>query len=194
MVNVVPGFTPLEENTAAGLARLGSNGIAAFAGDNLLTFQNGLDVIASVIAHEIGHKLGLDHTATGGANLMSPNGSTEQLTSEQITNLFRSTTFAKPLPVVALPGDYDGDGFVDATDYTVWRNSMNQTGASLPADGNKNGRIDTGDYAIWKTNFGRTSGAGSVALSPTTSAPEPATLLIALVAAAIVSMQIRQRK
>jgi Metallo-peptidase family M12B Reprolysin-like len=83
-VNHVPGFPVLGENSAAGLAAVSGNRIAMYTGDNLLGFQNGLDIIASVFAHEIGHNLGLNHTADGIANLMSPNGSSQQLDASQI--------------------------------------------------------------------------------------------------------------
>ena len=35
----------------------------------------------------------------------------------------------------SLAGDYNGDGVVDAADYTVWRDTFGQTGADLAADG-----------------------------------------------------------
>jgi hypothetical protein len=180
MVNVVPGYEPLGENNAAGLARIASSGIAAYTGDNLLGFNNGLDAVAGVMAHEIGHNLGLNHTATGGANLMSPQGSSEQLTSAQINTVFSATSFVKTLPL-QLTGDYNGNGTVDAADYSVWRNSLNQSGSALAADGNGNGRIDTGDYTLWKTNFGRTGGAGSASDLPAATVPEPISFVVAVV-------------
>ena len=57
-----------------------------------------------------------------------------------------------------LPGDYNADGYVDRADYTVWRNSLGQTGfaAYSGADGNGNGLIDKADYSVWKAHFGET--------------------------------------
>jgi serralysin len=51
-------------------------------------------------------------------------------------------------------GDFNGDGIVDAADYSVWRNSLGQTGAGLAADADANNRVDIADYLIWKTNLG----------------------------------------
>jgi len=45
---------------------------------------------------------------------------------------------------LALPGDYNGNGIVDAADYTVWR------------DGGSPDSSQTG-YDVWKANFGNTS-------------------------------------
>jgi hypothetical protein len=190
MVNVVPGFQPLGESSAAGLARIAANGIAAYVGDSLLTFANGRDVAASVMAHEIGHNLGLNHTATGGDNLMSPQGTSERLTPTQISTVFSATNFVKLLPVV-LVGDYNADGFVDAADYPVWRNQVGQTGPSLAADGNYDGRVDADDYAIWKSNFGKSSGAASGAVDASTAVPEPAVWI--LVATALATIVLRRR-
>jgi hypothetical protein len=182
MVNVVPAFPPLEENTSAGYARVSGNGINAFVGDSLLTFSNGLDVIASVMAHEIGHNLGLNHTGNNQPNLMSPGGTTEQLDGSQISTA-RSSSFAMVIPVT-LTGDYNRNGVVDAADYVVWRKTLNQVGSGLPADGNNNGQIDAGDYSIWRTNVGNTSGGAGAADSLVSGGinpvPEPKTFVSGL--------------
>jgi hypothetical protein len=186
MVNAVPAFAPLGENSTAGYARVGGNGIMGYVGDNLLTFQNGLDIVASVMAHEIGHNLGLNHVGSDQPNLMSPSGDTEQLNSSQI-DIARSSSFARAFSA-PLAGDYNDDGAVNAADYVVWRKSYNQVASSLPADGNSNGRIDDGDYTVWRSNFGRSGAAGLAATLvgegqfQFAAAPEPSSAWLALVA------------
>ncbi|MEM6855626.1 MAG: hypothetical protein AAF593_14560, partial [Planctomycetota bacterium] len=68
--------------------------------------------------------------------------------------------------VVALAGDYNLNGEVDAADYTVWADSFGST-TDLAADGNGDGVVDAADYTIWADNFG----AGS-ATAPAV-VPEP---------------------
>jgi fibronectin-binding autotransporter adhesin len=60
---------------------------------------------------------------------------------------------------IGLPGDFNGDGAVDAADYVVWRK--------------KNG--PQVDYNTWRANFGRTtgSGTGSSVVSDGSAVPEP---------------------
>jgi hypothetical protein len=66
-------------------------------------------------------------------------------------------------------GDYNNDGLVNAADYTVWRDSLNQTGFGLAADGDSDGVIGAADYQVWKTAYGSTN-----AMSPAIAIPEPA--------------------
>jgi hypothetical protein len=71
-----------------------------------------------------------------------------------------------PLPVL-LPGDFNGDGSVDAADYVVWSKGL----AGPPDDLN---------YNIWRANFGRKISGG--ALDATSSAiPEPASVVTTIV-------------
>jgi hypothetical protein len=80
-------------------------------------------------------------------------------------------------------GDYNGDGNVDAADYTIWRDSLGAIGSGLAADGNLNSQIDAGDYDVWKTHFGQ-SGIGAGA-SANTNVAEPATQVLLTIAAAV---------
>ena len=59
-----------------------------------------------------------------------------------------------------LAGDFNGDGTVNAADYTVWQDELGTT-------------YTVADYEIWKGNFGATSATGS-----STAVPEPAALLL----------------
>jgi len=57
-----------------------------------------------------------------------------------------------------LPGDFNGNGVVDAADYTLWQDGLN-------------GAYTQADYLVWKNNFGNSSGNGSSA-----AVPEPASV------------------
>ncbi|MEM9913334.1 MAG: dockerin type I repeat-containing protein [Planctomycetota bacterium] len=70
-------------------------------------------------------------------------------------------------PFVALPGDYNGDGQVDAADYTVWADHFGSM-TNLAADGNGDGVVDAADYTVWADHFGTTAG-----INPSSVVPEP---------------------
>jgi hypothetical protein len=96
-----------------------------------------------------------------------------------LSDVLLKVTAVTPLP----DGDYNGNGTVDAADYTVWRDTLG--GIDLVADGNRDGVIDAGDYDTWKANFGATAGSGSgvdllgATGSASASVPEPASFLLA---------------
>jgi glucose/arabinose dehydrogenase len=58
-----------------------------------------------------------------------------------------------------LSGDYNKNNLVDAADYTVWRDTLGQSGLTpfAGADGSGNGVVDMADYNVWNANFGRTA-------------------------------------
>ena len=81
---------------------------------------------------------------------------------------------------MALLGDYNGNGVVDAADYAVWRRTFGQS-VVVPgsgADGDMSGDIGTADYGIWRTHFGAPipARAGSI-----TAVPEPYAASLAIV-------------
>lgn len=81
--------------------------------------------------------------------------------------------FSKPFEVGSLVGDYNGDGSVDAADYTVWRDGgplLNETASP--------GVVDAADYEAWADNYGATvSAIGAAAV------PEPTALVLLAIAA-----------
>ena len=118
MVTARPGMSPVANNSCGGTAGLGWNGMAFTIGSSLIGWGS-WQTIGYVLAHEIGHNLGLPHPddhadpiATGGVgysnttNLMYsgtlpgiPNSASDNvlLTSKQI-DLARSSQFAVAVP------------------------------------------------------------------------------------------------
>lgn len=95
------------------------------------------------------------------------------------------------LATPSLPGDYNGDGTVDAADYTVWRDA-DGTDVTLPydlADGDGNGTIDTGDYTVWSDNYGRIGSRRGL----DAAVPEPTTLVMLLGSIGSIGFGLRRR-
>lgn len=102
-VSISAGFPLLSDNSAAGLAFRPGNGISQYVGVNLLVFSGGQEVIASVVAHEIGHNLGLPHIVEA-ENLMQTSGllnQGEKLNSAQITAALASNLSVSAVPLPA---------------------------------------------------------------------------------------------
>ena len=81
------------------------------------------------------------------------------------------SSWMSPASLSTIPGDFNGNGVVDAADYVVWRKT----------DGTPAG------YNAWRTHFGQPTGArtGTVGASSTQVAvPEPATLVLLVIATA----------
>lgn len=78
-----------------------------------------------------------------------------------------------------LHGDYNGDGRVNAADYTVWRDSLGSE-TNLIADGNGSQVIDQLDYELWAFNFGDSAVAVADAVTNAASVPEPTSVLMLL--------------
>ncbi|TWT47842.1 glycosyl hydrolase [Botrimarina hoheduenensis] len=88
---------------------------------------------------------------------------------------------------VVLAGDLNADGFVDIADYTVWRDSLDQSVTRFTAgDSNGDGLVDQLDLAEWQNNYGASLFGTAQAV------PEPG-CLGAILATAVAFMRGRRR-
>jgi len=72
-----------------------------------------------------------------------------------------------------LLGDFNGNGNVDAADYTVWRNGLGSI-------------YSQADYDVWKSHFGESAGGGSYTVGSAHSqlgVPEPMSLALLAIGA-----------
>jgi len=96
-------------------------------------------------------------------------------------------------------GDYNGNGIVDAADYTVWRDTFGQTllWPGEGADGDLSGTIDQGDYDFWKANFGLgspgTASGGTIGGPGSLPVPEPGALVLLLGASGMLLLRPKTR-
>jgi hypothetical protein len=58
-----------------------------------------------------------------------------------------------------LGGDFDGNGIVDAADYTIYQDNLDLDAAVLNGNGSGAATVGQADYALWKANLGSSSGA-----------------------------------
>ncbi len=100
-------------------------------------------------------------------------------------HLFLDNVGITGLPL-GLPGDFNGDGVVDAADFTRWRDNLGATDETAIGFNGDGGGIDMSDYEYWKSNFGNAS--------PTaTAVPEPSAALLWLAATTAIASFRRRR-
>jgi hypothetical protein len=86
-------------------------------------------------------------------------------------------------PVGPMPtGDYNGNGEIDAADYVVWRDTLDQMvmPAGSGADGDASGTVDPADYEFWRARFGNVVAGGSSLSTLTAVVPEPKSAMLCL--------------
>jgi hypothetical protein len=88
---------------------------------------------------------------------------------------------------VSVPGDYNGNGVVDAADYVLWRN-----GGPLQNEVNNPGTVSQEDYTEWRARFGNTSGSGSGLNAAQVPEPAVATMLLLGLVVALVRRAARR--
>lgn len=85
-------------------------------------------------------------------------------------------------------GDFNGDGVVDAADYTVWRDNLGATEDGSLLNGNGTGGVvDQDDYELWKDNFGASL---DEAEGNSASVPEPSSVLLLLAGLALIAKRV----
>lgn len=84
----------INDSQVGGYATLGASGLTVEVGSNLIGSTGGQRLIAQVVAHEVGHNLGLDHEGAPAGNLMYGVSGREDytnLTAAQIRTLIASS-------------------------------------------------------------------------------------------------------
>jgi hypothetical protein len=80
-------------------------------------------------------------------------------------------------------GDYNNNNKVDAADYTVWRDHLNQTfQLQHEVSGVTPGMVTVEDYNEWANRFGQMAGSGAAAVAG--AVPEPNSLVYVVAACA----------
>lgn len=93
--------------------------------------------------------------------------------------------------MLGLAGDFNGDGTVDAADYTVWRANLGAADeSSLNGNGSGSGGVDEADFNLWRTQYGQASGLAAASAT----VPEPSTVLLIVMGLAATAMGRRNRR
>ena len=200
VTRIVPGFSQTSDNTSNGLAFIAGNGITFWAGPSLPAFAGGQDVLASVLAHEIGHNLGLSHIVEA-QNLLQSGGSPNQ--GERLNAAQIST--AKNISFSVVYGDSDLDKDVDFADLVILAQNYNLSTALGIAKGdfNRDGIANFADLVLLAQNYNFSLATSAVMLAGPTGSfdedwaaalaivPEPTTATVFAIAATVITCRRR---
>jgi autotransporter-associated beta strand protein len=141
-----------------------------------LPFTGSPDVIDSLFIDGVSMA-----TGTWGAE-----GTAAQFTSPLITGtgFLEVTTFVPP----PSPADFNGDGFVDATDMGIWEGGFETAGNATPQQGDADGDLDVdgADFLKWQQELSVPAAAPAGA-----AIPEPAAATLVFFACAVLRRRAR---
>ncbi|MEQ1802333.1 MAG: dockerin type I domain-containing protein [Gammaproteobacteria bacterium] len=184
------GFIPNSSQLATGAGDLILNGNAVYAyqnpagaeGSPLNSYPQGgglfLNDFEGLILHELGHTLGLDHTATPDAVMCgytwvngSFNDCTYYLPQTYVINRQLSSDDATGIQILyGAPVDTDGDSVPDAIDNCSSVSNPAQVdangdgyGNNCDADLNNSGQVTAADYAILRSVLNQSAASSSTA-------------------------------
>jgi autotransporter-associated beta strand protein len=100
------------------------------------------------------------------------------------TSLITGTGLLNVTSAGGVPGDFNGNGIVDAADYVLWRK-----GGPLQNEVDTPGTVNGQDYLDWRARFGNTSGSGSGSSLAAGAVPEPATLVLLMLIAPVIAVR-----
>ncbi len=175
-----------DEDTVTTLADLGEawHTYKATISENSILYEVDLfrdgSIDTSILTEVTTGPLGFDSLRIGspsGSSTSSPGNGTYGGVIFDNIRLTLEDAIAGPLT-----GDYNGDGEVDAADYTVWRDNLGN--AAMPpgsgADGDGDGNVTPLDYDFWADNYGNSNNSSASAAA---AVPEPSSLILLSLAA-----------
>ena len=77
-----------------------------------------------------------------------------------------------------LDGDFNNDGYINAADYTIWRDKLGRTGSDIYGDGNRDGIVDALDYQLWANTYQLTN---QLPVATSVSVPEPSSFVAVVI-------------
>jgi hypothetical protein len=149
-----------------------------------IQFLGTLDGVKSFTSAPIDGLNSLNWPGFGNAGMTTaPNSPTNRAGSTGQINL--------PPPQDDPTGDYNQDGAIDAADYVMYRKTFGDfvEPDGSGADGNGDGEINEEDYTYWVQRFGEDPDPGAAP----GAIPEPATIILSLIAGATLS-HVRRRR
>lgn len=149
---------------------------SSFVGANAMNQNGGVSVpLSADLAHWAAGKQSVIYgTSTPQEAAMDPD--ILDGTRKRFTELDAAALKDIGWDVIAPPGvngDYNNNGVLDAADYVLWRDKLNQN-VTLPNDTTP-GNVGPADYTVWRSNFGTTAASGSVLVGA--AVPEPSTFV-----------------